>query len=112
MSEAYKQSAYCQLEAHYAFERGCHLIPLIMKQHYRPDGWLGIIISGKIYFDFPKLGFDFAYEQLRKTITPLRKDQDQSIISTEQLQTTISSMRTNSENSQNISSVVQQSIDK
>ncbi|CAF0847471.1 unnamed protein product [Rotaria sp. Silwood1] len=63
MSEAYKQSAYCQSEAHYAFERQCYLVPLIMKSGYRPDGWLGIIASGKIYIDFPKLGFNVAYEK-------------------------------------------------
>lgn len=66
MSEAYKQSAYCQSETHYAFERQCHLIPLIMKPSHRPDGWLGILVSGKIYVDFPKLGFDIAYEKLKK----------------------------------------------
>ncbi|CAF1132098.1 unnamed protein product [Rotaria sordida] len=41
MSDTYKQSVYCQSEAHYAFERRCHLIPLIMKHCYKPDGWLG-----------------------------------------------------------------------
>ncbi|CAF4191809.1 unnamed protein product, partial [Rotaria sordida] len=43
MSDTYKQSVYCQSEAHYAFERRCHLIPLIMKPCYKPDGWLGIM---------------------------------------------------------------------
>ncbi|CAF1276393.1 unnamed protein product [Rotaria sordida] len=38
MSDTYKQSVYCQSEAHYAFERRCHLIPLIMKPCYKPDG--------------------------------------------------------------------------
>ena len=45
MSDAYKQSVYCQSEAHYAFERGRRLIPLIMKPNYKPDGWLGIIVK-------------------------------------------------------------------
>ncbi|CAF4886064.1 unnamed protein product [Rotaria sp. Silwood1] len=44
MSDIYKQSVYCQSEAHYAFERRCHLIPLIMKPCYKPDGWLGIML--------------------------------------------------------------------
>ena len=64
MSDAYKISAFCQSEAHYAFERQCLLIPLIMKPNYRPDGWLGILVSGKIYIDFPKLGFEIGYEKL------------------------------------------------
>ncbi|CAF1993812.1 unnamed protein product [Rotaria magnacalcarata] len=84
MSDAYKQSAYCQSEAHYAYERRCHLIPIIMKPNYRPDGWLGFTVSGKIYVDFPKLGFDQAYlklkngiNQQRKNFQQLTKNQDQ-----------------------------------
>ncbi|CAF3577583.1 unnamed protein product [Rotaria sp. Silwood1] len=73
MSDAYKQSVYCQSEAHYAFERRCHLIPLIMKSYYKPDGWLGIIVSGKIYVDFVKLEFVLAYEKLKKEINQYHK---------------------------------------
>ncbi|CAF1504734.1 unnamed protein product [Didymodactylos carnosus] len=68
MSDAYKQSVYCQSEAHYAFERRRRLIPLVMKQKYRPDGWLGFVVSGKIYVDFPKMGIDLAYEKLKAEI--------------------------------------------
>ena len=68
MSDSYKQSPYCQLEAHYAFERRCRLIPLVMTSRYKPDGWLGIIASGKIYVDFPKLTLDSAYLVLKKEI--------------------------------------------
>ncbi len=78
MSEAYKQSAFCQSEAHYAFERRCRLIPLIMKSNYRPDGWLGILVSGKIYVDFPKLGFDIAYEKLKNEINRHRTNRTQA----------------------------------
>ena len=74
MSDAYKQSAYCQSEAHYAFERRCLLIPLIMKSHYRPDGWLGILVSGKIYVDFTKLEFEVAYQKLINEINRYRID--------------------------------------
>jgi len=73
MSDAYKQSPYCQLEAHYAFERRCRLIPLIITPRYKPDGWLGIIASGKIYVDFPKLTLDSAYLVLKKEIEEHRK---------------------------------------
>jgi hypothetical protein len=73
MSDAYKQSAYCQLEAHYAFERRCRLIPLIMTPHYKPDGWLGILVCGKIYVDFPKLQFDLAYVKLKREINQYRQ---------------------------------------
>lgn len=74
MSEAYKQSVYCQSEAHYSFERRCYIIPLVMKPSYRPDGWLGIIVSGKIYIDFPKLGFDTAYEKLKSEMNRYREN--------------------------------------
>lgn len=73
MSDAYKQSPYCQLEAHYAFQRQCRLIPLVMTPRYRPDGWLGIITSGKIYVDFPKLKPEAAYLVLKKEIDEQRK---------------------------------------
>ncbi|CAF2639596.1 unnamed protein product [Rotaria sp. Silwood2] len=74
MSDAYKQSAYCQSEAHYAYERRCHLIPIAMKPNYRPDGWLGFTVSEKIYIDFPKLGFDQTYLKLKNEIDQQRKN--------------------------------------
>ncbi|CAF1635126.1 unnamed protein product, partial [Didymodactylos carnosus] len=68
MSDTYKQSAYCRSEAHYAFERRCQIIPLIMKEKYKPDGWLGFIVSGRLYIDFSKMTFDSAYERLKSEI--------------------------------------------
>ncbi|CAF2072794.1 unnamed protein product [Rotaria magnacalcarata] len=68
MSNAYKESVYCQSEAHYAFERGCRLIPIIVEADYKPDGWLGIIVSGKIYVNFANTEFDLAYEKLKNEI--------------------------------------------
>ncbi|CAF3705481.1 unnamed protein product [Rotaria sordida] len=76
MSEAYKQSPYCQVEAQYAFERRCKLIPLVMKTKYKPDGWLGIIVSGKIYVDFSKFQFDSAYSILKTEIEKKRNTTD------------------------------------
>ncbi len=73
MSEAYKQSPCCQLEANYAFQRRCPLIPLVVTPRYKPDGWLGIITSGKIYIDIPKLSIDAAYVALKKEIDAYRK---------------------------------------
>jgi hypothetical protein len=85
MSDSYKQSAYCQSEAHYAFERQCHFIPAVMKQKYRPDGWLGIMVSGKIYVDFPKLEFEQAYAKLKTEINEYRKALNHSTTLKEQL---------------------------
>ncbi|CAF1426927.1 unnamed protein product [Adineta steineri] len=68
MSNMYKQSVYCQSEAHYAFERGCRLIPIILESNYQPDGWLGILVSGKIYVNFTNQEFALAYEKLKNEI--------------------------------------------
>ncbi|CAF1274316.1 unnamed protein product [Adineta ricciae] len=68
MSNTYKQSVYCHSEAHYAFERGCRLIPIVIEPNYKPDGWLGIIVSGKIYVDFGNVEFHLAYEKLKNEI--------------------------------------------
>jgi hypothetical protein len=72
MSTTYKQSVYCQSEAHYAYERGCRLIPIIIESNYKPDGWLGIIVSGKIYVDFVKVEYKLAYERLKNEISEQR----------------------------------------
>ncbi|CAF2712341.1 unnamed protein product [Rotaria sp. Silwood2] len=72
MSNTYKQSVYCQSEAHYAFERGCRLIPIIVESNYKPDGWLGIIVSGKVYVDFIADEFNAAYEKLKNEICEQR----------------------------------------
>ncbi|CAF0741227.1 unnamed protein product [Adineta steineri] len=69
MSNTYKQSVYCHSEAHYAFERGCRLIPIIIEPNYKPDGWLGIIVSGKIYVEFGNVEFKLAYEKLKNEIS-------------------------------------------
>jgi hypothetical protein len=68
MSDAYKQSSFCELEANYAIKRRCHIIPLIMTPNYKADGWLGLLTATYMYIDFPKLGFDKAYEELKKQI--------------------------------------------
>jgi hypothetical protein len=44
-----------------------------MKSHYKPDGWLGIIVSGKIYVDFVKTEFNLAYEKLKIEIDQHRQ---------------------------------------
>lgn len=74
MSDAYKQSGYCKMEAYYALERQCCIIPLVMKSQYKPDGWLGIIVTGRMRIDFPKYGFDDAYNKLMIEIDRNRKE--------------------------------------
>ena len=74
MSDAYKQSGYCKMEAYYALERQCSIIPLVMKSQYKPDGWLGIVVTGRMRIDFPKYGFDDAYRKLLVEIERNRKE--------------------------------------
>ena len=68
MSDAYKQSPFCEMEANYAVKRRCRIIPLVMTINYKADGWLGVLTSASVYIDFPKLGFDKAYQELKKQI--------------------------------------------
>lgn len=74
MSDSYKQSGYCKMEAYYALERQCCIIPLVMKSHYKADGWLGIIVTGRMRVDFPKYGFEVAYQNLLTEINRNRKE--------------------------------------
>ena len=39
-------------EAEYAFQLRKKIVPLMMEEHYVPDGWLGIILGTKYYMDF------------------------------------------------------------
>lgn len=69
MSESYSLSPYCQCEAQYAFEKKRHLIPIRVQAGYKADGWLGILVSGRIYVDFFKMDFDAAYNQTMSEIS-------------------------------------------
>ena len=73
MSDSYKQSTYCQAEAEYAFNCKRCLIPLIMRQGYRPDGWLGFMIGSRIYIDFGRFDFETACEKLMTELSHQRK---------------------------------------
>lgn len=64
MSEAYYSSPYCQSEAQYAYEKRRVLIPVKVQSGYKPDGWLAFLISGRIYVDFHKRGFDTAFTKI------------------------------------------------
>ena len=76
MSDAYKQSTYCQAEAEYAFKCKRRLIPLVMRQGYKPDGWLGFMIGSRMYIDFTRYDFDVACE---KVMTEMNLQRRQTI---------------------------------
>ncbi|XP_044170071.1 uncharacterized protein LOC122954105 [Acropora millepora] len=52
MSRRYQSSPNCRSEAEYAYTRRKQIIPLMMEENYKPDGWLGIILGSKLYMNF------------------------------------------------------------
>nr|XP_022304912.1 uncharacterized protein LOC111111976 isoform X2 [Crassostrea virginica] len=69
MSEKYKQSPNCRLEAEYTFQMRKEYIPLMVQTRYRPDGWLGMILGAKLYFDFSgKYPFEKPWNGLMKEL--------------------------------------------
>jgi TIR domain len=50
-SQKYRQSPNCRSEAEYAFKLRKQIIPVMTQEGYTPDGWLGIIIGSRLYFD-------------------------------------------------------------
>eukprot|EP01043_Picozoa_sp_COSAG02_P063924 COSAG02_NODE_9196_length_2292_cov_1.844961_1_plen_727_part_01 len=52
ISQAYKESANCRLEAQYAYQRQKEMIPLMMEEGYRADGWLGMLLGVHLWYAF------------------------------------------------------------
>ena len=52
VSQRYKESPSCRLEAEYAIQKEKDIIPLMMQRNYRGDSWLGMIVGKKLWFDF------------------------------------------------------------
>jgi hypothetical protein len=69
MSEEYRKSNYCRAEAQFAFQRQRKIVPVLLQQHYKPDGWLLFLIGQLLYVDFIKHKFDRAIDMLLKEIT-------------------------------------------
>ena len=68
MSEQYRRSNYCRAEAHYAFQRQLRIIPVLLQEHYQPDGWLLFLIGQLLYINFTKYEFLLAMEVLIKEL--------------------------------------------
>ena len=57
-------------EAEYCFNLRKPIIPLKMDDGYRADGWLGMLIGTKLFFDFSgKYPFDEKVDGLLKELT-------------------------------------------
>ena len=68
VSRRYKESQNCRSEATYAYDLKKDIIPLMMEGNYKGDGWLGIIVTGKMWFDFQ------SKHVLEQSVTKLIKE--------------------------------------
>ncbi|CAF4290310.1 unnamed protein product, partial [Adineta steineri] len=68
MPNDYESSAYCELEAEYAFKSQSILISLVIKKDFTSTGWLGMLCRLRSYINFTKTTFDIAYGKLMNEI--------------------------------------------
>jgi len=68
MSDSYKRDNHCQAQAEYALISKRILLPLVVHDGYKPDGWLNSIISNNNYIDIGKYDFKMASELLLKEL--------------------------------------------
>ncbi len=63
------------VEAEYTFQLKKPIVPLMMQRHYRPDGWLGMLLGSKLYINFDgKYTFEHAYTMLLKELKGRGRD--------------------------------------
>jgi hypothetical protein len=48
----YRMSPNCRSEAEYAYACRKPIVPVKTQSNYRPEGWLGILVGTKLWFDF------------------------------------------------------------
>ena len=65
ISGRYKESQACRTEAEYAYTRKKTLIPVMVEKGYKPDGWLGILVGSKLYYNV------FTTEMMQSSIPGL-----------------------------------------
>ncbi|KAL3859199.1 hypothetical protein ACJMK2_009428 [Sinanodonta woodiana] len=71
-SEKYKLSQNCRAEAEYAFHKQKEIIPLKMQAGYNQDGWLGILVGSKLYYEFTEeSNFEAKIKELLNAIDKL-----------------------------------------
>ena len=52
VSEAYKESGNCRLEANYAHQQDVDMIPLMVQEGYKAKGWLGLFLGTRMWYPF------------------------------------------------------------
>ena len=50
ISEEYKNSSNCRLEAMYAHQRGVPMVPLMLQDQYKAAGWLGMLLGTHLWY--------------------------------------------------------------
>ena len=70
ISQAYKESTNCRMEAQYAFQQQKDMVPLMMEEGYRANGWLGMMLGVRLWYGFfgavlaSQVAFDSKMEEL------------------------------------------------
>lgn len=68
MTENYKESPNCAIEAKYTLALRKPYVPLKLQSKYQPRGWLGMLLNYKIFIDFADKPFEDSYNLLLKEI--------------------------------------------
>ena len=50
VSQAYKDSQNCRLEAMYAHQIGVQMVPVMLEDNYQPNGWLGMLLGTRLWY--------------------------------------------------------------
>jgi len=58
ISQEYKESTNCRLEAQYAFQQELDMVPLMMQEDYKAKGWLGMLLGVRLWYAFYGLVLD------------------------------------------------------
>ena len=52
ISQAYKESTNCRMEAQYAFQQQKDMVPLMLEEGYSANGWLGMMLGVRLWYGF------------------------------------------------------------
>eukprot|EP01047_Picozoa_sp_COSAG01_P003218 COSAG01_NODE_94_length_26962_cov_9.110933_2_plen_634_part_00 len=52
VSNAYKESTNCRMEAQYAHQQEKDMVPLMLEDGYRAKGWLGMLLGVRLWYGF------------------------------------------------------------
>ena len=79
VSQRYKESPNCRSEAEYAYQLRKDIIPLMMQNNYKADGWLGMLVGTKLWIGFQsKHLIDSGVTKLIKELGRRGKDVDET----------------------------------